>query len=172
VVSLAAACASKGGGPPVGVSDRVTEPPRSIDAGVDAGPPLTGPLASWRSTMTKLTTSPVVSVGHAGGRFEIEVFANELGKRALDEHAPAQEGAAFAVVHTERATTPRPGPLMLMQKEAKGYATARGDWRYVVVTASGSVALDGPEASCADCHDEAPVDRIFPFGVVKQQTAP
>jgi hypothetical protein len=118
--------------------------------------------------MTKLTSSPVVSVGHAGGRFDIDVFANEQGKRALDEHAPAQEGAAFAVAHTERASTPRPGPLMLMQKEAKGYATARGDWRYVVVTAGGSVALDGPEATCADCHDEAPVDRIFPFGVVKQ----
>jgi hypothetical protein len=109
-------------------------------------------------------------VGHAGGRFEIDVYANELGKRALDEHAPAAEGAAFAVEHTERASTPRPGPLMLMEKEAKGYAPARGDWRYVAVTASGAVALDGAETSCADCHDEAPVDRIFPIGVVKTTT--
>ena len=164
VLTALAACGSNKAGRAAGASDRVDVAPTratAVDAGADAGAPLTGPLASYRASMTKLTTTHPVSLGHAGGRWEIDAYCNESAARALASNAQADEGAACAVEHFEHAATKARGPVMFMQKQAQGYASAHGDWRYVVVGASGAVVSDGPVDACADCHDEAPGDRLF-----------
>ena len=52
-----------------------------------------------------------------------------------------------------------PGPTLMMEKKEAGFASAHGDWRYVVVDAT--VVSDGQLDLCASCHDEAPLDRVF-----------
>lgn len=155
----------------VGTSDpRVSQKASDADAGVDAGPSVSPEFASYKTTMQKLTQARVPSIGHASGRWDIDVWCNESGCDALQKGAPAKEGAMFAVEHTERAATPIPGPTYFMEKKAAGYATTHGDFRYVVVGARGGLVFDGPGGTCADCHDEAPRERLFPVGVVKPST--
>ncbi len=167
--SVAAACAAKPDSV-VGTSDpRVA--PKTPDAGADAGPPVSPELARFKTTMKKVTPARVLSVGHASGRWDIDVWCNELGCDALQNGVPATEGAMFAVEHTERAATPIPGPTYFMEKRAAGYAPTHGDFRYVVVGARGGLVFDGPGTMCADCHDEAPRERLFPVGVVNAKPA-
>jgi hypothetical protein len=149
----------------VGVSDPRVAPKATADAGADAGPTVSPELASYKTTMQKLTTARVPSVGHASGRWDIDVWCNESGCEALTKGVAPKEGAAFAVEHTERASTPIPGPTYFMEKKAAGYAPTHGDFRYVVVGARGGLVFDGPGGMCADCHDEAPRERLFPVGV-------
>lgn len=158
------ACAAKKPDAMVGTSDpRVG--PRPVDAGVEAGPSVSPELASYKTTMQKLTAARVPSVGHASGRWDIDVWCNESGCDALTKGVAPKEGAAFAVEHTERAATPIPGPVYFMEKKAPGYAPTHGDFRYVVVGARGGLVFDGPGGMCAECHDEAPRERLFPVGV-------
>lgn len=160
------ACAAKKPDAMVGTSDpRVVH--AEADAGVDAGPSVSPELAAYKTNMTKLTTARVPSVGHASGRWEIDVWCNPDGCEALQKGTAPKEGAAFAVEHTERAATPSPGPTYFMEKKAAGYAPTHDDFRYVVVGARGALVFDGPGGMCADCHDEAPKSRLFPVGVVK-----
>ena len=175
---LVAGCAAKKPDGAIGASDpRAYAKAASLDAGTDGGPiALSAELTGYRTTMTKVTTTSVPSVGHAAGRFDIDVYCNKSGCDALLGDAPAV-GSLYAVEHAEHseqhydrdASSPkRPsGPIYFMEKKPAGYATGRGDWRYVVIGSAGSVVADGPTDSCADCHDEAPKDRIFPVGVTR-----
>jgi hypothetical protein len=49
-----------------------------------------------------------------------------------------------------------------MEKKEKGYATEHGDWRWAVVGSQGQLVKDGVVDACAGCHDDAPMDGLFP----------
>ncbi len=120
--------------------------------------------SGYRTSFEKLNRQRFVSLGHASGRWEVDVFANELAAKAVASRArEVPAGAVVIEEHHERSGARPAGPVMLMEKREKGYAPERGDWRYVVVGASGRVVVDGAAPSCAGCHDDAPMDGLFPI---------
>jgi Cytochrome P460 len=168
---LVVACAGRGGGGVVGVSDKVpgARSPRDI---VDAGPvDGAGYLPpSYRTTFVKVNKARFVSNGHAAGRWDVDVYANELAQKALASRARAvPPGAIVVKEHYERtavddAGADRPtGPIMVMEKKPAGYSPEHGDWRWVVVGSQGQLVREGVIESCAGCHDDAPMDGLFPI---------
>jgi hypothetical protein len=149
-----------GGVPPV------TEPAPSAFVRGDAGPGEGGGslVASFRTGMARVSAERFVSKGHAGGRWEAEVWADDAGAAALHAgDAPVPVGARFLEDHYERTADGggAPGPVMMMEKRAPGFDKAHGDWRYVVVGARGDLVKDGVVESCAGCHGDAPGDHLF-----------
>lgn len=133
----------------------VAETPR------DGGAPRpVSPLpANFRATLRRVNASRVLSPGHAPGRFAVDLYANDAGGRAYEaERGEIEPGALLVEEHFERAAGDAGGPIMMMEKRAKGVP---GGWRYVVVTASGEVVLDGASEGCSGCHDDAPHDGLF-----------
>lgn len=117
--------------------------------------------------MQQIGTGRTVSRGHAAGRFDVELWANDAGKTSLGaasgEFAP---GARFVMAHFERANAQAPadeapGPLFMMEKMQKGFDPAHGDWRYVALSSTGELVQEGKIESCAGCHDDAPHDHVF-----------
>jgi hypothetical protein len=60
-----------------------------------------------------------------------------------------------------------------MEKRAKGYDGAHGDWHYAVVDPSGAVSMTGsgkegsPTEFCAACHQQAKAnDYVFGTGTI------
>jgi hypothetical protein len=163
--AAAVACVrGAGGGPPIGTSDHASagsgaKEPR--DAGfVDGAGSL--PLG-YRTAFTKLNKERFVSRGHAAGRWEVDVYANELAHKAIAARArEVPVGAVVVEEHFER-TDKAAGPVMVMEKRPKGYAPEHGDWRYAVVGSQGQLVKDGVIDSCAGCHDDAPMDGLFPI---------
>jgi hypothetical protein len=103
-----------------------------------------------------------VSQGHAAGRWEVDVYANEAAQKALATRArEVPAGAVVVEEHFER-TDKAAGPVMVMEKKEKGYATEHGDWRWAVVGSQGQLVKDGVVDACAGCHDDAPMDGLFP----------
>jgi hypothetical protein len=101
------------------------------------------------------------SNGHAAGRWDVDVYANDAGLEAvLASRGEAALGAELVEEHFERDGT-MAGPIMMMQKQPKGFSPEHGDWRYVVKSGAGEVVRDGVIDSCAGCHDDAPHDRLF-----------
>jgi hypothetical protein len=122
--------------------------------------------AGYRQTFTKLNASRLVSTGHAAGRWEIDVYANDAAKKALAERAKSvPPGATVVEEHYEIAEGARgpAGPIMVMEKGEKGAAPEHGDWRWTIVGASGALVKDGVIPQCAGCHDDAPMDGLFPI---------
>ncbi len=161
LAGAAAACGGAKTGGLVGVSTATpTERAPSKDAGAipaDAGIP-----ADYEATFAKMSAARIVSNGHATGRWDVEVLANEAAKEPLATgHGAVAVGAKVIAVHYERAAGGGRGPLMMMEKREKGYDPDHGDWRYVVVAAAGGVVKDGPIEACAGCHDDAPHDHLF-----------
>lgn len=157
--AVIAAC-RLGNAPPVGVSDKSQGGgPRPADAGAPFGP--SDLPAQFRTTYTKLNATPFVSMGHAGGRWEAEVYRSTAGTAT----EPLPIGARLVMEHFERAGSPtaseRRGPLFVIEKMPAGYAPEHGDLRYVVVSSAGQTKLDGADPSCAGCHDDAPKERLF-----------
>lgn len=95
-----------------------------------------------------------MSLGHAGGRYEADVFATlpEAGR----------DGERFVEEMFERGTI-RPGPTYMMERLPSGgdASAAESAWRYVVVGPRGELVKEGPIESCARCHAEAPHDHVF-----------
>jgi hypothetical protein len=97
------------------------------------------------------------------------VWADAAGLAALKSAARAVPvGARFLEEHFERAegepardSREKRGPIMMMEKRPPGFDPAHGDWRYVVVGASGDVVKDGVVDTCAGCHGDAPADHLF-----------
>jgi hypothetical protein len=162
-LGVLAACAGRA--PLVGVSGgahREADAGAAQDeAGIDRGaaiPP------DFRESMTKVNHARLVSNGHAAGRFEVDVYANELGKEALaKEHGEVPAGARFVEEHFERAgaSAGKTAAIMMLEKRERGFDAARGDWRYVVVGSTGELVKEGVIESCAGCHGDAPHDHLF-----------
>jgi hypothetical protein len=149
----------------VGVSDR---PPggsalRQVgDAGsLDGAQALP---ADYRARFTKVNQARFVSSGHASGRWDVDVYANEPAQKALAARSrDVPVGAIVIQEHFEKSGARGRGPVMVMEKRAKGFAPEHGDWRYTVVGASGQLVREGTIESCAGCHDDAPMDGLFPI---------
>lgn len=162
--SSAAACVRGAGGAPVGTSDRALAGGGAKDiqdAGFVDG---AGSLpAGYRTTFVKLNRSRFVSQGHASGRWEVDVYANEAAQKAIAARArEVPVGAVVVEEHFER-TDKAAGPVMVMEKREKGYAPDHGDWRWAIVGSQGQLVKDGVVESCAGCHDDAPMDGLFPI---------
>lgn len=153
-----------GGGTPVGTSDRAPAGGGSKDirdAGFVDG---AGALpAGYRTAFSKVNRARFVSQGHATGRWEVDVYANEAAQKALASRArDIPVGAVVVEEHFER-TDKSAGPVMVMEKREKGYAPEHGDWRWAVVGSQGQLVKDGVVDACAGCHDDAPMDGLFPI---------
>jgi hypothetical protein len=98
------------------------------------------------------------SKGHAAGRWECDLLANEAGAAALKGGGEVPVGARFVEEHYEHDAR---GPVMGMEKRPPGFDPEHGDWRYVVLSAAGEVVKDGVVESCAGCHGDAPRDHLF-----------
>jgi hypothetical protein len=167
--ALASACAAEACGAPsgalVGVSDRAsggTSAKQTRDGGaLDGGPALP---ADYHTNFTKLNKARFVSTGHASGRWDVDVYANEPAMRALSTHTrDVPVGAIIVEEHFEKSAGGGSGPVMVMEKRAKGFSSEHGDWRYTVVGSSGQLVKDGVVESCSGCHDDAPMDGFFPI---------
>jgi hypothetical protein len=156
-------CAAGGRGGAIGASSSPTGGGAgpSIDAGIEGGVGVSPIPSDFRTSLTRVSAARFSSQGHAGGRWDVDVYANRAGAEALGgDHAPAPTGALLVEEHFEKGDA-GPGPIMLMEKEAPGYDAPHGDWRYVVVGARGAVVKDGAVESCAECHGDAPRDHVF-----------
>ncbi|MBX3191467.1 MAG: hypothetical protein KF819_31015 [Labilithrix sp.] len=163
-MSLVEACRPAPAGPLVGVSDRPaggSTTTAARDAGLRDG---AGSLPSdYRATFTKVNKVRFVSSGHAAGRWDVDVWANEAAQKALASRArEAPVGAVVVQEHYEKSSG-LAGPVMVMEKRAQGYAPEHGDWRWAIVGSQGQLVRDGVVDSCAGCHDDAPMDGLFPI---------
>lgn len=160
-----AACVRQAPGPAVGLSEKSAGGAPTRDAGaadlVDGGSLLP---ANYRATFTKLNKARFLSQGHAAGRWELDVWANELAVRALAARArEVQTGAIVVAEHFERGEAQARGPIMVMEKQSPGSSKDHGDWRWIVIGSQGQLVKDGVVESCAGCHDDAPMDGLFPL---------
>lgn len=163
-MSAGLACGAPSGAP-VGVSERPwrgASAAPAVDAGAaDAAAALP---ADYRARFAKVNKARFVSSGHAAGRWELDVYANELAERALAARArDVPIGAVVVAEHFERGSDAGVGPIMVMEKRRPGFSPDHGDWRFVVVGASGRLVKEGAIESCAGCHDDAPMDGMFPI---------
>lgn len=149
----------------VGVSDRPpggASKPQVRDGGTLDGTPAIP--ADYRTRFTKVNQARFVSSGHASGRWDVDVWANESAQKALAARSrDVPVGTIVVQEHFEKSGAGGRGPVMVMEKRAKGFSPEHGDWRYTVVGASGQLVKDGVVDSCAGCHDDAPMDGLFPI---------
>lgn len=158
------ACGAQGSRTPVGVSERAPGGGSARGGSDDAGlRDAAGALPTdYRASFTKVSKARFASLGHASGRWTVDVYANDAAAKALAARArDVPPGAVVVEEHFE--ADGRAGPVMLMEKRAKGYAPEHGDWRWVVVGSRGQLVDDGVVESCAGCHDDAPMDGLFPI---------
>jgi hypothetical protein len=159
-----AACGAQAG-PLAGASER--PPGGAVPRQVQDGGPIEGATAlpaDYLRRFTKVNQGKLVSAGHASGRWEIEVWANESAQRALAARSrDVPVGAIVVEEHVERSGARGRGPVMVMEKRPKGFSPDHGDWRYTVVSARGLLVKDGAIEPCAGCHDDAPMDGLFPI---------
>jgi hypothetical protein len=107
-----------------------------------------------------------MSRGHFYTRFWIDVYANDAAQAVFSKSSrdPFAPGAMLVADEFERGVAGETrGPTLVMEKRERGFDPANGDWRYVVVEASGRVAADGKVEACAACHVDAPRDHVFPI---------
>lgn len=102
------------------------------------------------------------SGGHLGGRFEGQIFANELAAEKftnLVHKTRMPEGSVLVEMHSEG---PERGPIFAMVKREAGYFPEGSDWNYVVLGPEGQVQASGKLPLCARCHAEGTGDALFP----------
>ena len=162
--ALSGACAAGANLGSVGMSHGggVTGESSSGDAGGASNAPVASPIPSdFRTAMTRASSARFVSKGHAGGRWEADVYASTGALQTLSvARGAVAVGTRVVEEHFERGDAGA-GPLFMMEKRPAGFDPTHGDWRYVAVGASGEVAADGPVESCAGCHGDAPHDHLF-----------
>jgi hypothetical protein len=145
---------------PVGVSTaRFASHPARTGATSEVASPIP---PNFRTTLTKVNDARFVAQGHAGGRFEANVYVTPTAKEAAFAFAGKVElGTVLVLEELERGREDA-GPLLMMEKMPAGFAEGHGDWRYTVV--DGNAVTTGPIDSCTGCHDEAPHDHVFRIG--------
>jgi hypothetical protein len=119
------------------------------------------PLPSeFRTTLAKINRQRFAAAGHAGGRFDGDLYVTPSAKETAFSPAGKIEPGAVLVMELVLHGTTTAGPILMMEKRPAGFDPARGDWRYVVV--DGASVADGALDLCAGCHGEAPHDHVFP----------
>jgi len=167
-ISIAGApgCGGRASAPGVGTSHHGGLGHGPADAGDGGFVDGAGSLpAAYRTSFTKVNRGRFVSQGHAAGRWEADVYANEAAARALATRTrEVPVGAVVVQEHFERSSgdVRTPGPVMVMEKRPPGFAKEHGDWRWAVVGSQGQLVKDGVIDACAGCHDDAPMDGLFP----------
>jgi hypothetical protein len=143
---------------PVGTSTPVPTPRHG---GPDTAFAVASPVPQdFRTDLAKVNRDRFISNGHAGGRFEANVYVTPTAKDAAFSFlGKVQTGTLIVMEEIERGKGDRSGPLLMMEKMAPGFAEAHGDWRYAVV--DGKAVTVGAFDSCVKCHDEAPNDHVF-----------
>ena len=115
--ALSLACGASRSGPLAGMSDRPAGGAIAANSR-DAGP-IDGASAlptDYRTKLTKLTKARFVSSGHASGRWDVDVFANEPARLAMAARArDVPVGAIIVQEHYERSSSAA-GPIMVMEK--------------------------------------------------------
>ncbi|WP_394843976.1 cytochrome P460 family protein [Pendulispora brunnea] len=163
LATLALQACGGGSRAPVGVSTGSTGPaqPAVRDAGAPRGP--SGIPSDFRTNLTKINRARFVSNGHAGGRYEVDVYANAAGKAAATSNSgDVAVGARLVKEHFERTGEGvQPGPVMMMEKMERGFDPEHGDWAYLVVNSAGQPVQNGRVEACVGCHDDAPHDHVF-----------
>jgi hypothetical protein len=159
--ALSAACGARDMSP-VGIS---TPSPPPLESAKPAPPPAMPEAipADFRARFAKLNQARFPSQGHLVDRFWVDLYANDGGRAIYDgKVAEAPVGAMLVKDSFEhRVDGETQGPVFVMEKKDRGYDAAGGDWRFMVVTASGEVAGDGPLRPCAQCHADATRDHVF-----------
>lgn len=143
---------------PVGISTGGAESTSSAGAPIARAAPSPIPLDS-RTTLARVGPGHFIAQGHAGGRFDAEVYVTPSAKDAV--FSPVSKiapGTALVMYESPRGKAEN-GPTLMMEKREPGFDPAHGDWRYVV--ADGQSVQDGALSLCARCHDEAPHDHVF-----------
>jgi hypothetical protein len=156
-----AACTPREAMGPVGISTGGTtehdSPARFTHAPPSPLPP------EYRATFSKVGSRHLAAQGHAGGRFDAEVYVTPSAKEAAFSPLGKIEPGTVLVMDQSRRgkemNSGVEGPTLMMEKRAPGFDPAHGDWRYVVV--DGPSIEDGPLPLCARCRDEAPHDHVF-----------
>ena len=173
--SFVVGCGPKTPGPVVGESDRVPAGGSSRETKDAGGRDGAAALpADYRTSFTKLNRSRFVSSGHAHGRWDVDVYANEAAQKAIASRSrDVPVGAIVVQEHFEKTPSAagNTGPVMVMEKRPKGFAPDHGDWRYAVVGSAGQLVKDGVVDSCAGCHDDAPMDGLFPIAALAGASA-
>ena len=130
------------------------------EGAVDASTEVASPLPpDFRTTLTKVNRERLLAQGHAGGRFDADIYVTASAKDAAFASVGAIEAGTVVVMEEIEHGKDSSGPLLMMEKMAPGFAKAHGDWRYTVV--DGKAVTVGSIESCATCHDEAPHDHVF-----------
>jgi hypothetical protein len=147
---------------PVGIS---TPSPPPLESAKPMPPPPLPPAvpADFRTRFAKLNQARFPSQGHLVDRFWVDLYANDAGRAIYDgKTGEAAVGAMLVKDSFEhRVEGETQGPIFVMEKKEKGFDPGGGDWRWLVVTASGVVAGEGKLAQCAGCHDDAARDHVF-----------
>ena len=133
------------------------------DGGAPRGAASSPIPSDFRTAMTHVNGARFLSRGHAGGRWDADVYADQAAATTLagaPGAATVSPGQRFVEEHFERGDGGA-GPIMMMEKRPPGFDPEHGDWRYVVVGSRGDVVKDGKVESCAGCHGDAPGDHVF-----------
>ena len=135
----------------------------------------TGPLAPARAepeaelivpadpaaVLERLTSVGVRSRGHAGGVYQVTIFANPAGAKLWRERLQrALAGALFVAEHRSLEDA-SPGPLLLMQKQGAGYDPGAGDWQFAWAESPTKLLRSGRLVDCSACHAAAETDYVF-----------
>ncbi len=141
-----------------------------------SGDPVTLGYQSWK----RYNKTPYRSGPH-GERF-VNHYANDkaadYGK--FENLKPLPAGSiiikdSFAVTRNGAVMT---GPLFMMEKMEPGFASAGGNWRYLMLRPNGSLVgmTGGGDAGkvrfCAECHKGAGTEHDFLFFMPKQARIP
>ena len=129
-------------------------------------------------TWKQVSTAPIMSEAHNDTWVVTWVNAKaEAGATA--GRFPLPEGA-IVVKESFQNANQKPGargPVYVMEKRARGYDPAGGDWHWAVVEADGKVSMSGTGRRehetflCADCHAKAKVnDYLFGRGTTLKVT--
>ncbi|HEU4534546.1 MAG TPA: hypothetical protein VFS00_10530 [Polyangiaceae bacterium] len=141
---------SEGGAQPAAP---VSAPGASSGASPGAGPWAPPALGPPRASVD---VPPFRALGHAGGRYEVRLWASDPTAYRAGEAPPA--GLVVCAEHREGAEPADADLITCMRREA---APGEGAWRYGVMARGGPWLRVGALGDCAGCHRSAPREGLF-----------
>lgn len=88
------------------------------------------------------------------------VYGDAAASRAWRAGTTYPAGAVLVAAHTE-VVGGAAGPLLVMQKRARGYFPRGEDWSYAYATPAARPLRQGRLDDCASCHALAQRDGVF-----------